>query len=94
MARDADHDDSGGVSAILNRIDPFAWVPIITMLVLALVTALVLEVPLLGLMLLIMALVIFGFDLWINSRKQAGKAPLVNPALLRHDARDSAPALR
>ncbi|MEU6270683.1 hypothetical protein [Saccharopolyspora shandongensis] len=67
MARDGDRNGSSGV---LGRIDRFVWIPVVPMLVLALVTTLI-GVSLLGLMLLIGALVLVGFDLWVNSRRKA-----------------------
>ncbi|MEV0697154.1 hypothetical protein AB0I53_04445 [Saccharopolyspora sp. NPDC050389] len=66
MARDGDRNGSG----VLSRIDRFVWIPVVPMLVLALVTVLM-GVPLLGLMLLIGALVLVGFDLWVNSRRKS-----------------------
>ncbi|MER7013607.1 hypothetical protein ABT324_19495 [Saccharopolyspora sp. NPDC000359] len=69
MARDADRGGSAGNSGILGRIDPFCWIPVVPMLLLALVILLLMGIWELSVILLVGALVILGFDFWVNSRK-------------------------
>ncbi|MFI0464449.1 MULTISPECIES: hypothetical protein [Saccharopolyspora] len=76
----------------MSRIDRFVWIPVVPMLVLALVTTLI-GVPLLGLMLLIGALVLVGFDLWVNSRRKSyrpRREPEPEPPRRREPAREPA----
>ncbi|GAA0503466.1 hypothetical protein GCM10011581_26420 [Saccharopolyspora subtropica] len=84
MARDADRDGSAaGASAILKRIDPFVWLPVVPLLLLA-VVVLIVGVPELAAILAVGGLLLLGFDLWVNSRKRRGAAGR-RPARRRDD---------
>ncbi|MER6987486.1 hypothetical protein [Saccharopolyspora hirsuta] len=69
MARDADRGGPAGNSGIFSRIDPYCWIPVVPMLLLALVILIAMGIWELSLILLVGALVILGFDYWVNSRK-------------------------
>lgn len=71
MARDADRGGSAGNSGILGRIDPFCWIPVVPMVLLALVVLVLMGVWELSLILLVGALMILGFDFWVNSRRKS-----------------------
>ncbi|WP_010310388.1 hypothetical protein [Saccharopolyspora spinosa] len=88
MARDGDR---SGFSRDVSRIDPFCWIPVAPMLLLALATVLM-GVPLLGLLLLILALAIVGFDMWVNNRRKSSQRRLRPSAVSRRVA--NPPAVR
>ncbi|MDA3631110.1 hypothetical protein [Saccharopolyspora oryzae] len=71
MARDADRGGSAGNSGILSRIDKFCWIPVVPMLLLALLVVILFQIYELSLLLLVGALIILGFDLWVNSRNKS-----------------------
>ncbi|MBB5157698.1 hypothetical protein [Saccharopolyspora phatthalungensis] len=96
MARVGDRNVSAeGFSGIISRIDPFCWIPVVPMLVLALVTTLI-GVPGLGLTMLIFALVILAFDIGVNSRRKsaARRQPPRRPRYDDLDDRDLEPRRR
>ncbi|MBE9375950.1 hypothetical protein IQ251_15980, partial [Saccharopolyspora sp. HNM0983] len=63
MARDEHPDDP--VPGLFGRFDPFVWLPVAPLLVLGLVIALI-GVPLLGWPMVVLSLLVLGFDAWIN----------------------------
>lgn len=82
MARDADRRGSASNSGISGRIDPFCWIPVVPMVLLAVVILIAMGIWELSLILVVGALVILGFDYWVNSRKP------VAPRVERRPRRD------
>lgn len=91
MARDADRGGSAGNSGILSRIDPFCWIPVVPMVLLALVVMFAMGIWELSLILLIGALVILGFDFWVNSRRKSAAPPRRRPRRDDFDDLDDRP---
>ncbi|MER7081646.1 hypothetical protein SAMN02982929_00594 [Saccharopolyspora kobensis] len=91
MARDADRRGSAGNSGILSRIDPFCWIPVVPMVLLALVVMFAMGIWELSLILLVGAAVILGFDFWVNSRRKPAAPPQRRPRRDDFDDLDDRP---